>query len=631
MTRTLRVLGWMMMTALLAMGVGAQGESQSAQKVEQLQYPEPDIGALALEIRRDIQLKGASELGVPHDFSFTDELENSGIEFVHKVTEDTTKAFIPVHYDHGNGISVADVDGDGLLDIYFLTQTGSNELWKNLGGGKFRNITAAAGVEVADRVSVGGSFADWDNDGDPDLFVTTVRQGNMLFRNDGKGRFTDISKKAGVDHVAHSSGAVFFDYDRDGLLDLYVTNVGVYTIDKQGPGPYWIGREDAFIGHRYPERTETSILYRNLGDGRMEDVSEKTGLVDPGWSGDAAFTDLNEDGFLDLYVLNMQGEDHYWQNVEGKTFKERSKELFPLNPWGAMGIGFFDYNNDGLMDLMMTDMHSDMTELSPIDREKAKARVPQAEPGAFIYGNAFYKNLGDEKFVEVSDELGAENYWPWGISIADLNADGFQDIFIGASMSFPFRYGINSVLLNDRGQRFHDSEFILGVEPRRGGRTHMVAFRLDCAGEDQGHEYCEGREGIVEILGTIGTRSAVLFDLDEDGDLDIVTCDFGAPPQILISDLAQRHDIKYLKIGLVGKSSNRDGLGAKVKVKAGGQEYLKMYDGRSGYLSQSSMPLYFGLGGAERVERIEVRWPSGVVQTVEENIPLNDLLVIREP
>jgi hypothetical protein len=523
------------------------------------------------------------------------------------------------------------VDGDGLLDLYLLTQIGSNELWKNLGGGKFRNITEETGVGVADRISVGASFADWDNDGDSDLFVTTVRQGNVLLRNDGKGGFTDVSKQAGVDHVAHSSGAVFFDYDRDGRLDLYVTNVGVYTIDKQGPGPYWIGREDAFIGHRYPERTETSILYRNLGDGRMEDVSEKTGLVDPGWSGDAAFVDLNEDGFLDLYVLNMQGEDHYWQNVEGKSFKERSKELFPLNPWGAMGIGFFDYNNDGLMDLMLTDMHSDMTELSPIDREKSKARVLQAEPGAFIYGNAFYKNLGNEKFVEVSDEIGVENYWPWGVSIGDLNADGFLDIFTASSMSYPFRYGINSVLLNDRGQIFRDSEFILGVEPRRGGRTHMVAFRLDCDGIDKEHEYCADREGILEVLGTIGTRSTVFFDLDDDGDLDIVSCDFGAPPQVLISDLAQRHDIKFLKIRLVGKSSNRYGLGAKVRVKGGDQEYLQMYDGRSGYLSQSSMPLYFGLGDAERVDHVEVQWPSGTRQVVDEKIALNDLLVINEP
>ena len=145
--------------------------------------------------------------------------------------DDAGKIYKAVHYDHGNGIAVADVDGDGRLDIYFVNQVGGNQLWRNVGGGRFENITAAAGVGVPAKVSVSASFADIDNDGDADLYVTTVRGGNMLFENDGKGRFKDVSKASGLDYVGHSSCAVFFDYDRDGKLDLFLVNVGRYTTE----------------------------------------------------------------------------------------------------------------------------------------------------------------------------------------------------------------------------------------------------------------------------------------------------------------------------------------------------------------------------------------------------------------
>jgi enediyne biosynthesis protein E4 len=170
-----------------------------------------------------------------------------------------------VHYDHGTGIAVADVEGDGLYDIYFVNQVGGNELWKNLGNGKFKSITAEAGVGLKDRISVGAAFADVNNTGRPDLFVTTVDQGNVLFRNDGNGHFTDITADSGVGLVSHSSCALFFDYDRDGLLDLLVCNVGVYTSEEKGPAGEYIGLKDAFFGHLHPERFEHAVLYKNLG------------------------------------------------------------------------------------------------------------------------------------------------------------------------------------------------------------------------------------------------------------------------------------------------------------------------------------------------------------------------------
>jgi hypothetical protein len=616
---------------VLVLATLAAPAQESAPPIVEMRIPPIDEGVKALGPRKIQQLATRGEFGVYHDFSFSDQLEASGITFVHQVTRDNTVDMKPVHYDHANGLALADVDGDGLLDLYFLTQIGSNELWRNLGGGRFENITAKAGVGLAERISVSAAFADVDNDGDPDLFVTTVRMGNAFFRNDGGGRFTDITGEIGLGYEGHSSGAVFFDYDRDGLLDCFLSNVGSYTLDEQGPGPYWIGRQDAFLGHKFPERTETSILYRNMGDGTMRDVSVETGLVDGGWSGDATFTDLNQDGYPDLYVLNMQGDDHYWENVGGKRFVDRTHDYFRTTPWGAMGVSFFDYDNDGLQDLVVTDMHSDMIESSSPDEEKLKARTPQAGPDEFVYGNALYHNLGGGRFEEVSDAMGAENYWPWGVTAADLNADGWEDLFITASMSYPFHYGINTVLLNDQGRKLRDSEFILGVEPRRDGMTHVPWFELDCAGEDREHERCAGQDGPVRVLGTLGTRAAAIFDVEGDGDLDVVTHEFGAAPQVLISDLAQRRPIRYLEIELTGKRSNRDGLGAEVTVVAAGRRYTQVHDGKSGYLTQSSLPLYFGLGEATAVERIEVAWPSGAEQVVSEGIVVNGLNEIVEP
>ncbi len=364
-------------------------------------------------------------------------------------------------------------------------------------------------------------------------------------------------------------------------------------------------------------------------------MSEAAGLVDRGWAGDAAFADLNGDRYPDLYVLNMQGDDHYYENVGGRSFRERSGELFPRTPWGSMGIKFFDWNNDGRVDLMITDMHSDMSKQVGPEAEKLKSDMQWKEPYLAggdnnIFGNAFFENRGDGVFEEISDRIGAENYWPWGVSVGDLNADGFEDVFVASSMNFPFRYGVNTVLLNNRGQHFLDSEFILGIEPRKGGATKTDWFKLDCSGPDSTHRACKGRSGHVQVRGALGTRSTVIFDLDDDGDLDIVSSEFNAQPQVLVSDLAEKRQIRYLKIRLVGTRSNRDGLGATVRVRVGDTVYARFHDGKSGYLSQSSMPLYVGLDDAQKVDGIEVLWPSGVTQSVEGEIALNSVVEVVE-
>jgi len=582
-----------------------------------------------------------------HNFQFSDQNEQSRIRFEHRAVDDAAKTWKPAHYDHGNALAVADVDGDGLTDMYFVNQLGGNQLWRNLGRGRFENITTNAAVGLEDKVCVAASFADVDNDGLPDLFVTTVRMGNVLFKNLGRGKFQDISKESGLGYVGHSSGAVFFDFNNDGLLDLFVTNVGIFTSNEKGRGGFYLAHQDAFASHLKAERSEQSILYQNLGGGKFKDVSKEMNLQHSGWSGDATFCDFNMDGWPDLYVLSMQGDDKYYENSQGKRFVEKTATHFPKTPWGAMGIKFFDFNLDGLMDLFVTDMHSDMTQVqtdagkvqfsSKFEKDKSESWCSIEWTDEFlqgssnnIFGNAFYQNLGKGIFTEVSDKIGAETYWPWGISVADLNADGYEDVFITAGMGYPFRYGMNSVLLNDQGERFLDSEFILGVEPRKNNRIEKEYFTFDCSGEDKDNPLCYHKKGLVGMTGSISSRSSAAFDLDGDGDLDIVTNEMNDRAQVLVSDLSSKRKIKYLSVRLVGSASNRDGLGAAVRVHAGNKTYLRFNDGKSGYLAQSSMPLYFGLGEATKIDRIEVTWPSGRKQTLSGNISLNTLLTITE-
>ncbi|NNC88153.1 MAG: redoxin domain-containing protein [Akkermansiaceae bacterium] len=607
-----------------------------------------------MKTRQAGQLATRDQFDVAVDFKFTDRQPESGLDFRHHIVDCAGRDYKASHYDHGNGIAIADIDGDGLLDVYLVSQAGPCGLYRNLGKGKFSDVTDKAGVAAAESIGATASFADVDNDGDPDLYLTNVRSPNQLFLNKGDGTFDDVSGDSGIDYNEHSSAAIFFDYDNDGQVDLFLCVIGEYTGDErrkvdgtpsvhpiEGPSPeYYVAYEDAFAGHLKPERHRTSRLYRNVGNGKFKDVTESLGLVDKGWTGSAIPVDFNLDGYQDLYLLNMQGSDSYWENREGKGFVNRTQEVFPVTPWGAMSAKNFDYNNDGHLDLYMTDMHSDMSLYIEPELEKKKAVwVPEhwgekylGGGGPWVFGNAFFRNKGDGDFEEVSDELNMENYWPWGLSTGDLNADGWQDVFVASSMNYPFRYGINTLLINNAGGGFKDAEFILGIEPRREGRMATPWFQLDGSGAHRDHPMARGREGMLMVWGPVGSRSSAIFDVDNDGDLDIITNEFGDVSQVLISDLASAtRELNYVKIKLRGTRSNRDALGARVTVKSGPLTQIQVHNGQSGYLSQSSMPLYFGLGENRKIDAIEVKWPSGAFTTHTDDLRTNDTLEVVEP
>ena len=537
-------------------------------------------------------------------------------------------------YDHGSGLAIADYDNDGREDIYFLNQHGKNALYRNRGDGTFEDVTAKAGVALGDRISVGATFADYDNDGWADLFVTSTRGGNVLFHNRGNGTFEDVTAKAGLKHVGHSQTPVFFDYDNDGYLDLYVTNTAKWTTDVfDFSGGNYEGKADLKSVMTSPK--ESNILYRNNGDGTFTDRTDGAGLRGRGWAGDVAVFDYDEDGFLDLFVPSMFGRGQLYRNSGHGTFTDVTSQTLGRTPFGAIGTKVFDYDGDGRLDLYVVDMHSDMwidAQSVEVAREIQHRRflspagptVNEQAPGfaeaqremfakqgenydELLFGNALYRNLGQGKFTETDIAAGLETFWPWGIATGDYDNDGHEDAFISSGMGFPYFYWPNVLMMNNGDGTFRDRAAALGIEPPNGG------FYQD--------------KTIGGHSATRSSRSAAVADFDGDGRLEIVTNNFNDRPYYFANRFPRRN---YVAFRLTGTRSNRDAIGAVVRLWVGKTVMVRQVNPAGGYLSQSTRVVHFGLGDQSKVDRIEIRWPRGIVQMLE-NPAINTLHQIREP
>jgi hypothetical protein len=532
-------------------------------------------------------------------------------------------------YDHGCGVAVDDYDGDGYDDIYLVNQLGENALYHNNGDGTFTDVTKQAAVALGDRICVAATWADYDNDGHPDLYVTSTRGGNVLFRNMGDGTFKDVTEEVGLKLVAHSQTAVFFDYDNDGYLDLFVTNTAQWTTDNFDPvHKYFIGPGQFFEMAVKPK--EYNVLYHNEPDGkggrRFVDVTEKAGLKGMGWGGDTAVFDYNSDGWLDLLVTNMFGVSQLYGNNGNGTFTDVTREALGRTSWGAIGSKAFDFNNDGKLDLLIVDMHSDMwlpeyntpemIELAhkyektkhkgvtgPFSndprpqyagREQAFADTFKIDYPNVVFGNTLFKNLGGGKFEEVSDKANMETFWPWGIATGDFDNDGYEDVFLPSGMGYPFFHWPNYLMMNNGDGTFTNRAAERGMEPPPGG------------------PYLEKK--IVDKDAARSSRCAATGDFDGDGRLDLIVNNFNDRAFYFRNNFPER---KYVAFRLQGTKSNRDAVGALVTLHAGDDVMVRQVHGAGGYLSQSSKVLHFGLGQRPKVDWIEIAWPSGLRERME--------------
>ncbi len=575
--------------------------------------------------------------------AFRERAREAGITFrMHFLPGEQGEKFKVNLYDHGCGVVVGDFDGDGHDDVYFLNQMGSNALYRNKGDGTFEDVTARAGVGVGDRVCVGATFADTLNRGLQDLYVTSTRGGNLFFRNNGDGTFTDVTEKAGLKLVAHSQTAVFFDYDNDGFLDLFVTNTARWTLDKYDRTAHYFPGTSGLWGLADAPR-EKNVLYRNLGNGKFKDVTKEAGLEGKGWGGDVVVFDYDNDGHLDLLVTNMFGATQLYRNNGNGTFTDVTKAVLGRTSFGAIGARAFDFNNDGRLDLLIVDMHSDMWLPEGIDPRRTaydlKIKYPKLwgpfygqrpetvgdeellrrkfefRDADVVFGNTLFKARPSGKFAEVSDKAGLETWWPWGIATGDFDNDGFEDVFLPSGMGYPYQYWPNVLMMNNGNETFTDRAAEWGTEPPRGG-IHL-------------------EKKIGGKLAARSSRCAAVADFRGEGRLDLVVNNFNDRAFFFRNHFPKKNWVAFRLTGAEDgkgrKGSNRDAVGALVRLHFGKEVMLRQVQAAGGYLSQSSRSLHFGLGDRPRIDRAEVRWPGRTDWENIANPAINTLHRITEP
>ncbi len=501
----------------------------------------------------------------------------TGITFKHSIGDNELSNLVE---SVGGGTVFLDYNQDGYIDLYLSNgtylegfskgtpETYKNHLYKNNGNGTFEDVTDRAGVGH-EGYGMGMSVGDFDNDGYPDIYISNYGP-NVLFHNNGDGTFRDISKKAGIEGNECSVGAVWFDYDNDGLLDIYVGNYIQFVPDYN-----FYYAPDGYPGPMAYD-AEPDILYHNNGDGSFSDVTKEMGVYFPeGKAMGLGTADYDNDGFVDIYVANDHMLNYMFHNEGGLGFKEvgvMSGVAFNQVGEGtiSMAVDFADFNGDGLIDIFVSD-------------------------NAYC---SLYKNEGGGLFSEMSYISGIASataqHVGWASSFIDYDNDGDKDIF-----------KINGELKHLYGQE--DQIF----ENQGNGKFEDVSV-------DRGPYFKEAYVG----------RGACFGDYDNDGDLDVYIVNLNDHGVFLRND--HGNDKNWLLIKLIGQTSNKDGVGSKVKIVTGDLTQIDQKKSSSGYLSQNDPRLHFGLGNHEKVDLIEVIWPSGKVQQLE-NIDVNQLITITEP
>ena len=520
---------------------------------------------------------------------FVDVTEEAGINF-HHINGAEGAFHLPETLGAGGAFFHA--DNDGFLDVY-LVNSGYwdkpvvSALYRNNRDGTFTDITTAARVENRGNYGQGAACADYDNDGNVDLYVTNFGA-NVLYRNNGDGTFTDVTVSAGVGDPGWSSSACFLDYDADGYLDLFVVNYLVYSLDV----PYLPCGEDGIQTYCHPSLFEGApdTLYRNNGDGTFTDVSQAAGVggiggMFHGKGLGVVSADFNNDGAPDLYVANDDTRNDFFYNNGDGTFSEISllagcAYSFNGIAQAGMGVAVADYNADSWLDIFVTNLSYET--------------------------NALYRNNGDGTFTDVIYEahLGKESFLfvGFGTGFFDADNDGWQDIFI-----------VNGHILDN----IEDTHDVLTY------RQPDQLFRNKGDGTFQ--EVSESAGAYFQRVAV--SRGALFGDYDNDGDVDLLVTQSNGPAILLENKTEAQNN--WVSIKTVGVISNRDGIGTRIAVTTNGHTQIQEINPGASYLSSHDPRCHFGLGAHTSIDRLEVRWQSGVVQ-VFENLVANQAHTVSE-
>jgi hypothetical protein len=519
---------------------------------------------------------------------FLDVTASTGIEFTHQRGASDKKHLIETM---GSGCALLDYDSDGLLDVLLINggttpdsppfALHGHALYRNLGNYKFKDVTAQSGIKGNGSYGTGVAVGDYDNDGHPDIYITNFGS-NILYHNNGDGTFSDVTERAGVSHPAWSSSAAFFDFDNDGYLDLYVANYVDYRYDANP-----VCTEKNIRSYCHPRNFSgvAPKLYRNLGDGRFQDVSEKSGLAHlEGKSLGVVAADFDGDGWMDIYVANDTTRNFLLKNNGNGTFADVTlMSGTGYNSEGVaeagMGVDASDYDGDGLIDLFVTNYD--------------------------LETNALYHNDGGWQFSDQRWSAGVakadHRFLGFGTGFFDFDNDGDKDLFI-----------VNGHVLDN-------------IELIRESFTYAQPNQLL---ENRGGVFVENLEFLrYSSLSPKVGRGAAFGDVDNDGDLDVLVSNSGQGPTLLINQIGQKKNWVLLK--LIGTKSNRDAVGAKIYVTTENSSQMDQITGGGSYLSASDLRVHFGLGSSEMIKTLKIRWPSGT-EDVFRDVKANRILSIRE-
>jgi hypothetical protein len=521
---------------------------------------------------------------------FRDVAATAGVNVTHVNGASPEKYFAEIM---GSGGLFFDFDDDGWIDIFIVdggsiadakvAATARHRLYRNRHNGTFEDVTSQSGIRHREY-GMGACAGDYDNDGAVDLYITNYGP-NVLYRNMGHGRFTEVPGAGGAGTALWSTSCAFTDVDRDGFLDLFVTN---YVQAEKTNNKFCGKRSPVTLrGYCHPLAYDPSpnVLYRNTGKGTFVDISAKAGIA--GFRGNGlgvAVTDINDDGWPDVFVANDGKPNFLFRNTGKGTFEEVGllagvSLAADAKPRAGMGTAFGDFDGDGRLDLVVTNHEFEM--------------------------HSLFRNLGGGLFTDVTLESGLGPvtlpYVGFGVAFFDYDNDGRRDLAI-----------VNGNVVDNI------------AEFRKGAKHAQPSLLL----RNTGDRFLNvgGQAGPAFAVETV-SRALAKGDIDNDGDLDLLITSNGGPVQLLLNEGGNRNNALLVKT--IGTKTNRDGIGARIRLTAGGRTLVDQVTSGSSYLTQHDMRVHFGLGASTKVDRLEVTWPDGRVDAIE-NLPVNHVITVRE-
>jgi len=540
------------------------------------------VGGRSLDLNTESDARPGAISPVP-SIAFVDVTANSHITFTHfagETIEDIRQVMSP-------GFGLADLNGDKLIDMFFVNSAGpgatrgpGNALYLNRGGMQFELVPNAGGADAGEW-GMGCTIADYDLDGDQDIYVTALGP-NRLYRNDGHARFQDVAEAARVADPRWSTGAAFADYDLDGDLDLYIANYLQFDpsfIPAQSEIRYDRNEPPAFSPYVFPAQADA--LLRN-DRGVYSDVTESSGIhqAEAGKGMAVLFADLTRDRLPDLLVINDVSFNSFFRNMDGRTFEDAGAGCGLADPRSGMGVALGDYDNDGAFDVFSTHWQDESNVLY-----RNLSNLDHAHDAPFF----------EDVTIQVGLAAPSMGRTGWGASWADLDLDGDLDLLVAN--------GYTSPAASDPTQCI--------------GQPVMLFL-------NEGGRFVDHAAGVgLADMSQWAARGAVTSDLDDDGDLDIVISVNNGPVRVFENRLAGGHWLKVRPVGGVV-------IGTVVRIRCGTTTQQRMIVGGSSYLCGEPPEVHFGTGDSSVIDRLEVCWPDGTIQVFEE-VPSNQSLMIRKP